>query len=77
MSIGQFTVADDVINDFNQLFHKDKQSAVIEELMRQIISDIKQQGKRQQAFHSLTNRRILRPSISHNEIEQIRDEVRL
>jgi 3-hydroxyacyl-CoA dehydrogenase len=77
MSIAQFTVADDVMNDFNQLFHKDKQSAVIEGLMRQIISDIKQQDKRQQAFYSLTNRRTLRPSISQNEIEQIRDEVRL
>jgi len=77
MSIAQFTVADDVINDFNQLFHKDQQNQVIEKLIRQIISEAKQQHQRQQAFYSLMNRRVLRPAVSQNEIEQIRGEVRL
>lgn len=75
MSTVQFTVADDVVNDFNQLFQEDKQDAVIEKLMRQIISVLKQQDRRRQAFQFLTERKTLRPSVSQNEIEQVHDEV--
>ncbi len=76
MSTVQFTVADDVIDDFKKLFREDKQNAVIEKLMRQIISEAKQQHKRQQAFQLLTERRSSRPSITNVELEQTRDEER-
>lgn len=77
MSTVQFTVADDVISDFNQLFQEDKQNAVIEKLMRQLISEEKQQYKRQQAFQRLTDRKSSRSLVTNAELEQIRDEVRL
>jgi hypothetical protein len=67
MATVNFSVPDDVKAEFDKTFGGENKSAVIAGLMRKAVADVKQRKRREEIFHTLTQRRAKRPSISSTQ----------
>ncbi|MGZ5008918.1 MAG: hypothetical protein ACXV8W_13500 [Methylobacter sp.] len=76
MATVNFSVPDDVRQEFNQLFEKENKSAILTRLMQQAIEEKKQQQRRQLAIDKILQLRDKQTPVSAAEIQQSRDELR-
>lgn len=76
MATVNFSVPDDVKKAFDRTFSGQNKSAIIAELMRKAVEEVKQQKRRQEAFRMLTARRSQRPAATGEEIRAAREEGR-
>lgn len=72
MATVNFSVPDDVKAAFDRTFKGQNKSAVIADLMRQAVNDVKLRKRREDIFRSLTERRGQRPSLSDKELRKTR-----
>lgn len=72
MATVNFSVPDDIKAEFDRVFGSQNKSAVIAELMRKAIADVKQRKRREEIFRLLTQRRPQRPSLSDEKIRTSR-----
>ena len=72
MATVNFSVPDDIKAEFDRVFGAQNKSAVIAELMRRAIAEVKQRKRREDIFRLLTQRRSQRPSLSDEQIRQSR-----
>jgi len=73
MATVNFSVPDDVKEAFNRAFAAENKSAVIARLMREAVDEVERQRQRQAAFRLLTERREDRPSMTDDEIREVRE----
>lgn len=73
MATVNFSVPDDVKEAFNRAFASENKSAVIARLMREAVDEVERQRQRQAAFRLLTERREDRPSMTDDEIREVRE----
>jgi metal-responsive CopG/Arc/MetJ family transcriptional regulator len=59
-----FSVPDDVKSEFDRTFGGQNKSAVIADLMRKAVAEVKQRERREAIFRTLTQRRTKRPTLS-------------
>ena len=76
MATVNFSVPEDVRQEFNQLFAKENKSAILTRLMQQAIEEKRQQQRRQQAIDKILQLRGSQASVSMAEIYKVRDELR-
>jgi hypothetical protein len=72
MATVNFSVPDDVKTEFDKTFGGQNKSAVIAELMRKAVAEVKLRERREAIFRTLTQRRTKRPSISGTQIRTSR-----
>jgi hypothetical protein len=68
MATVDFSVPDDIKAGFDKVFGSRNKSAVIADLMRKTIAEMKQRSRREDIFCLLTQRRKQRPSLSDEQI---------
>jgi len=68
MATVNFSVPDDIKAEFDKVFGSQNKSAVIADLMRKAIAEVKQRKRREDIFRLLTRRRRQRPSLSDEQI---------
>ena len=68
MATVNFSVPDDIKAEFDRVFGSQNKSAVIADLMRRAIAEVKQRKRREDIFRLLTQRRQQRPSLSDEHI---------
>ena len=76
MATVNFSVPDEVKNEFNQLFKGENKSAILTELMRQAIEERKRMARRQAAYERILKLREIAPVVSDQTIQNLRDELR-
>jgi hypothetical protein len=76
MSTVNFSVPEDVRQEFNQLFANENKSAILTKLMQQAIAEKKQQQRRQLAIDKILQLRESQAPVSAAEINKVRDELR-
>jgi metal-responsive CopG/Arc/MetJ family transcriptional regulator len=64
MATVNFSVPDDVKSEFDRTFGGQNKSAVIADLMRKAVAEVKQRERREAIFRTLTQRRPKRPTLS-------------
>lgn len=72
MATVNFSVPEDVKNEFDRFFGGRNKSAVIADLMRKAVSEEKRRQQREKIFRVLTSRRAQRPCVSEREIRAAR-----
>ena len=72
MATVNFSVPDEIKAEFDRVFGAQNKSAIIAELMRRAIAEVKQRKRREDIFRLLTQRRRQRPSLSDEQIRQSR-----
>jgi hypothetical protein len=72
MATVNFSVPDDVKAEFDKVFGGQNKSAVIADLMRKAVADVKRRKRREDIFRALTQRRAERPSLSDGRIRSSR-----
>jgi metal-responsive CopG/Arc/MetJ family transcriptional regulator len=72
MATVNFSVPDDVKAEFDKVFGGQNKSAVIADLMRKAVAEVKRRKQREQIFRMLTQRRGERPSLSDAQIRASR-----
>ncbi len=72
MATVNFSVPDEIKAEFDRVFGAQNKSAVIAELMRRAVAEVKQRKRREDIFRLLTQRRRQRPSLSDEQIRQSR-----
>jgi metal-responsive CopG/Arc/MetJ family transcriptional regulator len=72
MATVNFSVPDDVKIEFDRVFGKQNESAVIADLMRRAVSEERLRKDRERIFHALTERRAQRPRLSDRAIRASR-----
>jgi hypothetical protein len=73
MATVNFSVPDEVKEAFNRAFASENKSAVIDRLMREAVDEVERQHQRQAAFRLLTERREDRPSMTDDQIREVRE----
>ncbi len=68
MATVNFSVPDDVKAEFDKVFGGENKSAVIAELMRKAVAEVRLRKRREAIFRTLTQRRAARPSLSDAQI---------
>lgn len=76
MATVNFSVPDDIRQEFNRLFEKENKSAILTRLMRQAIEEKKQQQRRQLAIDKILQLRSTQAPVSAADIEQAMEELR-
>jgi len=76
MATVNFSVPDDIKAEFDKTFGGQNKSAVIADLMRKAVADVKRRKRRENIFRVLTQRRTERPSRSDAQIRASRATVR-
>ena len=76
MSTVNYSVPGDVKDAFNRTFDGQNKSAVIADLMREAVSRAERKARARHAFETLSAGRSERPTITDDEIQAIRDEMR-
>jgi hypothetical protein len=64
MATVNFSVPDDIKAEFDKVFGGQNKSAVIANLMRNAVAEVKRRKRREDIFQTLTQRRAQRPSLS-------------
>jgi metal-responsive CopG/Arc/MetJ family transcriptional regulator len=72
MATVNFSVPDDIKAEFDRVFGGQNKSAVIADLMRKAVAEVKRRKRREDIFRILTQRRRKRPTISDEEIRASR-----
>jgi metal-responsive CopG/Arc/MetJ family transcriptional regulator len=72
MATVNFSVLDDIKAEFDRVFGGQNKSAVIADLMRKAVAEVKRRKRREDIFRTLTQRRKERPSISDGAIRASR-----
>jgi metal-responsive CopG/Arc/MetJ family transcriptional regulator len=72
MATVNFSVPDEVKAEFDEVFAGQNKSAVVANLMRRAVAEVKQRERREAIFRTLTQRRTKRPSISDTRIRTSR-----
>jgi metal-responsive CopG/Arc/MetJ family transcriptional regulator len=72
MATVNFSVPDDIKAEFDKAFGGQNKSAVIADLMRKAVADVKRRKRRENIFRVLTQRRAERPSRSDAQIRASR-----
>ncbi|MGH9560086.1 MAG: hypothetical protein ACRD3S_01405, partial [Terracidiphilus sp.] len=62
MATVNFSVSDNIKAEFNKVFSGQNKSAVIADLMRNAVAEVKRRKRREDIFRMLTQRRAERPS---------------
>lgn len=73
MATVNFSVPDDIRQEFNRLFEKENKSAILTRLMQQAIEE---QQRRQLAIDKILQLRSTQAPVSAADIEQAREELR-
>lgn len=76
MATVNFSVPEDVRQEFNQLFSQENKSAILTKLMQQAIAEKKRQQQRQLAVDKILELRANQVPVSAHEVGQARDELR-
>jgi hypothetical protein len=76
MSTVNYSVPEDVKQEFNQLFVNENKSAILTKLMQQAIAEKKQQQRRQLAIDKILQLRESQAPVSTADIEKARKELR-
>jgi hypothetical protein len=76
MATVNFSVPEDVRQEFNQLFSQENKSAILTKLMQQAIAEKKRQQQRQLAVDKILELRANQAPVSAHEVGQARDELR-
>jgi hypothetical protein len=76
MSTVNFSVPEEVRQEFNQLFANENKSAILTKLMQQAIAEKKQQQRRQLAIDKILQQRESQGPVSTADINKARDELR-
>jgi hypothetical protein len=76
MSTVNFSVPEEVRQEFNQLFANENKSAILTKLMQQAIAEKKQQQRRQLAIDKILQLRESQGPVSTADINKARDELR-
>ncbi|MEQ1486299.1 hypothetical protein [Methyloglobulus sp.] len=76
MATVNFSVPEDVRQEFNQLFGNENKSAILTRLMQQAIAEKKQQQRRQLAIDKILQLRESQDPVSAADINKARDELR-
>lgn len=72
MATVNFSVPDDVKAEFDKVFGDQNKSAVIAELMRNAVAEVKRRKQRESIFRMLTQRRAKRPSLTDKQMRASR-----
>jgi metal-responsive CopG/Arc/MetJ family transcriptional regulator len=72
MATVNFSVPDDVKAEFDKVFGGQNKSAVIADLMRKAVADVKRRKRREDIFRTLTKRRAERPPLTDAQIRTAR-----
>jgi len=72
MATVNFSVPDEIKAEFDRVFGGQNKSAVIADLMRKAVAEVKRRKRREDIFRILTQRRKKRPTISDAEIRASR-----
>jgi metal-responsive CopG/Arc/MetJ family transcriptional regulator len=72
MATVNFSVPDDIKAEFDKVFGGQNKSAVIADLMRKAIAEVRRRKQREHIFRMLTQRRVERPSLSDAQIRASR-----
>ena len=72
MATVNFSVPDDIKAEFDKVFGGQNKSAVIADLMRNAVAEVKRRKRREDIFRKLTQRRAQRPSVSDVQIRSSR-----
>jgi hypothetical protein len=72
MATVNFSVPDDIKAEFDRAFGGQNKSAVIADLMRKAVAEVKRRKRREDIFRRLTQRRTERPSMSDAQIRASR-----
>lgn len=76
MATVNFSVPEDIRQEFNQLFEKENKSAILTRLIQQAIEEKKQQQRRQLAIDKILQLRATQDPVSVADIQQAREELR-
>jgi hypothetical protein len=76
MSTVNFSVPEEVRQEFNQLFANENKSAILTRLMQQAIAEKKQQQRRQLAIDKILQLSESQDPVSIADINKARDELR-
>jgi hypothetical protein len=76
MATVNFSVPDEVRNDFNRVFHGQNKSAIIAGLMRRAVADARRLQQREAIFRALTERRRERPPATDRRVMAARSKGR-
>lgn len=76
MATVNFSVPEDVRQEFNHLFENENKSAILTRLMQQAIEEKKQQQRRQLAIDKILQLRATQAPASAADIQQAREELR-
>lgn len=69
MATVNFSIPDDIEAEFDRVFGAQNKSAVIADLMRRAIAEVKQRKRRDEIFRLLTQRRKQRPPLSDEQAQ--------
>jgi metal-responsive CopG/Arc/MetJ family transcriptional regulator len=72
MATVNFSVPDDIKAEFDKVFGGQNKSAIIADLMRKAVAEVKRRRQREDIFRTLTRRRAERPSLSDAQIRASR-----
>ena len=72
MATVNFSVPDDVKENFDKVFGDQNKSAIVADLMRRAVSDHQRQQRREQLFRQLTSARSRRTSATAAEVRKAR-----
>ncbi|HEX3838444.1 MAG TPA: hypothetical protein VHW25_15890 [Steroidobacteraceae bacterium] len=72
MATVNFSVPDDIKAEFDKAFGGQNKSAVIADLMRKAVAEVKRRKQRENIFRILTQRRAERPSLSDAQMRAAR-----
>ena len=72
MATVNFSVPDDVKAEFDKVFGAQNKSAVIADLMRKAVAEVRRRKRREDIFRTLTQRRAERPALSDAHVRSSR-----
>jgi len=76
MATVNFSIPDDVKQEFNRLFANENKSALLTRLMQQAIEDYKRKQRRRTAMDKILELRETLPAASQKQIDEARAELR-
>ena len=76
MATVNFSVPDDIKEEFNRCFAGQNKSAILSGLMKEAILQKKRQERRQMAIDTLLEFRQQQPKVTDETVQQVREEAR-
>ena len=76
MATVNFSVPDDVRDEFNRAFKGENKSAIIARLMQRAVAEVRLQKQREEIFRQVTGERPRRPTATNAEIAAARRQGR-